>query len=72
MLWLGFWQLDKSERQAERNAAFEAAGAAVITAIVDVDPVAQRFERIRITGQFQGDRQVLIDTWCVAVAMAFS
>ncbi|MEM6809464.1 MAG: SURF1 family protein [Pseudomonadota bacterium] len=61
MLWLGFWQLDKSERQAERNAAFEAAGAAVINAIVDVDPVAQRFERIRITGRFQGDRQVLID-----------
>lgn len=61
MLWLGFWQLDKSERQAERNAAFETAGAAAVRAVADIDPVAQQFERVQLKGQFRGARQVLID-----------
>ena len=49
MLWLGFWQLDKSERQAERNAAFETAGAAAVRAVADIDPVADNSPLKRVT-----------------------
>lgn len=61
MLWLGFWQLDKSERQRERNAEFEAADERPLAAASVTDPAALRYRRVVARGRYVGERQLLID-----------
>ena len=61
MLWLGFWQLDKFDRQRERLAQFAAADAAPVSAASVTDPAELAFRRVVARGRFDGARQVLID-----------
>ena len=61
MLWLGFWQLDKSALQRERNAEFEAADAQPLAAASIAEPESLRFRRVVASGRYLGVRQVLID-----------
>ena len=62
MLWLGFWQLDKSQRQAERNEAFATQSEVAIDAADVDDPRLQRYGRVTAAGRYLGERQVLIDS----------
>lgn len=61
MLWLGFWQLGKSELQRERNAEFETADERPLAAAAVADPESLRFRRAVARGRYLGERQLLID-----------
>lgn len=61
MLWLGFWQLDKSGLQRQRNAEFAAADARALEVSAVSEPAALRYRRVVARGRYLGDRQLLID-----------
>ena len=61
MLWLGFWQLDKSEHQQARRDAFAAADSPALPVSALEDPMAQAFTRVETRGSYLSDRTVLID-----------
>ena len=61
MLWLGFWQLGKSELQRERNVEFETADARPLAAASVADGEALRFRRAVASERYLTDRQLLID-----------
>ncbi|MEL7309863.1 MAG: SURF1 family protein [Pseudomonadota bacterium] len=61
MIWLGFWQLGKSEQRAEALAIYETqleSDRIVDAALVRAD---REFVAVRAVGQFIDSRQVLID-----------
>lgn len=61
MLWLGFWQLDKSQRQTERIDSFAAAEAAPADAQAVAEGALEPYQRIAASGRFRTERQVLVD-----------
>lgn len=56
--WLGFWQLDRAQQKNELVALFE--DDAPYSRLHNDMPV-EIFQRVESRGQYQGDRQVLID-----------
>ena len=59
---LGFWQLGRAEQKRALFAAFDAAGGAVGTELIDGDAAADhRYDRLELTGRYAPSRQVLLD-----------
>jgi len=61
--WLGFWQLDRAQQKNELVALFKEDAA---YSRLHNDMPVEIFQRIESRGQYQGDRQVLIDNIVVA------
>ncbi|MFK8053982.1 MAG: SURF1 family protein [Woeseiaceae bacterium] len=61
MLWLGNWQLDKYHFRTAQLASFESVSEEAVALENIEDPIAVPFSRVVITGQFNSDRQILID-----------
>lgn len=61
MLWLGFWQLDKSGLRTTQLANYAAADAREPTRY-DASESAVAFDRLLVTGRFDVDRQLLVDS----------
>jgi surfeit locus 1 family protein len=62
-VWLGFWQLDRAQQKNELMALFE--NDAPYSRLYDDMPL-EIFQRIESRGQYQTDRQTLIDNIVVA------
>ncbi len=64
MLWLGNWQLDRAalknsfQQAAQRS---QHADAVPITDVTDIDLAAREFQRVSLTGMYDGKRQFLWD-----------
>ncbi len=61
MLWLGFWQLDKSELQQQREADFLQADATPLSLREVTDVAALRYRNVALSGYFDPKRHFLID-----------
>ncbi len=62
LLRLGFWQLDRAQEKREIEQRFAEQQARPAVELSRLDPTGQiEYRRVRISGQFDDDRQILLD-----------